>query len=452
MSVQGHAPARGSDWMRAAVAAGVLLPLFFLLSGRLYDSEVPLYDSGGRIDSLPLPLSLPVCVVGILLFRKNLRYAWAAAVFILAFAAVLAMSVFSAADTAGFSARKAILAGQFLLPTLGLLLGQLLDDDEQLVPRAFFCLLSVFVPLQLLAGWLQGSLFLTHRLYGFSIYQHFQFVPVIFVAAYCWVLGSPRVTGRRSKLLLTAGMAIYAISSVSFLAIALFATGTLAYWGMQGRREKEEAGRGRNSFMPLLALILIASAVLVVAAGRGIDIRHAGGQVFGKVTALAEGKLPLNVVERLEDWSRFGSGIAENPRSVLFGHAEPLPREVRTSAHNWYLDLAYNFGTLALLPLLGLIAASVRLAWTGRAGLDSHICWLGGIVLFLVLVDANFKVMLRQPYPGLFSFFLWGLLLAKLRKLSQPGGALRRSRDKVVPPAMQEGSSRTPRTRFQVLP
>ena len=58
--------------------------------------------------------------------------------------------------------------------------------------RTFFCLLAAFfVPLQLFAGVVAGVLSLTHNLFLFSIYQHFQFVPVIFVAAYCLVLGSP---------------------------------------------------------------------------------------------------------------------------------------------------------------------------------------------------------------------------------------------------------------------
>lgn len=41
------------------------------------------------------------------------------------------------------------------------------------------------------------------------------------------------------------------------------------------------------------------------------------------------------------------------------------------------------------------------------------------LVRFLVLVDSNFEVTLRQPYPGIFAFFLWGLLLARLRTWNQ---------------------------------
>ena len=39
---------------------------------------------------------------------------------------------------------------------------------------------------------------------------------------------------------------------------------------------------------------------------------------------------------------------------------------------------------------------------------------LAAIVLFLVVIDNSLKVGLRQPYPGILTFFLWGLLLARL--------------------------------------
>lgn len=41
--------------------------------------------------------------------------------------------------------------------------------------------------------------------------------------------------------------------------------------------------------------------------------------------------------------------------------------------------------------------------------------WLAVIVLYLVVVDSNFKVTLRQPYPGIFSYFLWGMLVSSIK-------------------------------------
>jgi hypothetical protein len=43
---------------------------------------------------------------------------------------------------------------------------------------------------------------------------------------------------------------------------------------------------------------------------------------------------------------------------------------------------------------------------------------LTSVVMFLLLIDNSLKVGLRQPYPGIFTFFLWGILLSKLNGFS----------------------------------
>jgi hypothetical protein len=128
--------------------------------------------------------------------------------------------------------------------------------------------------------------------------------------------------------------------------------------------------------------------------------------------------LPLNLVERIGDWILFGVPVFNSVEAFLVGHAHPMDRAVRSSPHNYYIDLAYNFGMIAVLPILTLIAYTVRLVWRERRRLsqDRDLLCLTAVVLFLVLVDSNLKVTLRQPYPGIFAFFLWGLLIARLRR------------------------------------
>jgi hypothetical protein len=46
---------------------------------------------------------------------------------------------------------------------------------------------------------------------------------------------------------------------------------------------------------------------------------------------------------------------------------------------------------------------------------DPPLLGLATAVLFVLALDSMFKVPLRQPYPGIFFFFLWGLLIARLR-------------------------------------
>jgi hypothetical protein len=89
-----------------------------------------------------------------------------------------------------------------------------------------------------------------------------------------------------------------------------------------------------------------------------------------------------------------------------------MDRKVATSAHNYYLDLAYNSGLVALVPVLLLIGYT---ATQLRRGMDLETLGLVLVVGFLVVFDDNFKVTFKQPYPGILGFFLWGLLLQKLR-------------------------------------
>jgi hypothetical protein len=125
--------------------------------------------------------------------------------------------------------------------------------------------------------------------------------------------------------------------------------------------------------------------------------------------------MPSNVQERLDDWKLFGSGIVESKTTIFLGHPQPMPREMRTSPHNYYIDIAYTFGLVALVPILSLIAYTTNLCWRRRDMLPAETWWLAAIVFYLVVIDSNFKVTLRQPYPGIFAYFMWGLLLSRLR-------------------------------------
>lgn len=417
-------PSRNHHLTLWLIAIALLFPLFFQLSGGIYHNPEAVTDSGGLLSKLPLPISIIACLLGILALARNYRQALPAALFIGSFSALMLVSLLFAGTDQTMQQRKVLIALQFLLPTMGLVLGQLVCDKENIIPRAFMWVLLLLVPLQVLAGWWQKTLTLTHNLYLFSIYQHFQFVPVIFVAAFCLVMVHLWSEHKAALRFLTVAMGIYAIASASFLAIGLYSLFVIAFFV----RQMSQLKTGRLLGFTLFGAGVVAAG-LVIAVYYGIAEKNTSiigdsGQYLGKFQTLANGKMPVNVEQRLGDWKLYRDGISESTRTMLLGHVEPPPREVKTSAHNWYLDFVYSFGLVPLVPLLALMAYTAFLFFRSRKTLPGQTWWLAALVAFMVLVDSNFKVTLRQPYPGIFAYFIWGLLLTRLRfhALPQRGG------------------------------
>jgi hypothetical protein len=396
------------------IGVAFLFPLFFQISAGIYDGF--LLDSGGSIRNLPFPVAVIGCFGGIAVLRSHFRRAYAAMAFIAAMLAAMSLSVVFAGAGLQLELRKLILLAQFVMPMFALVLGQMVDDDQKMIPKAFLAVLLGVVPCQLLAGWLQGTLTLTHDLYVFSIYQHFQFVPLVFVCAYTYAMVALWSSHKTLLFFLLPLVFVYAIASVSFLTIAAFVI-FLAVLGAYRLRvsKKVHAALVATLVLGAISLGVVGMGAYFAIAKDNSSIIGDHGQYIGKFHALAEGRLPANVSERVADWKLFGNGIMESPRTMVFGHVEPLAREVRTSAHNWYIDMAYSFGFISLLPVLVLVGYTMHLFWRFGSRLSPETRWLALIVFYLVIIDSNFKVTLRQPYSGLFTYFLWGLLLSRLR-------------------------------------
>jgi len=414
--------------LRALIAVGVLFPVFFHLSGGIYRSpDTILYDSGGSVMDVPLPVALVVVFLGGVLLSGRYRDAAPALGLDLVMLAGMALTTTVTAADSGLETRKLVLLIQFLIPTAALVVGQLYgarDNALQLCAKAFLGVITAIVPVQM--GVSLYREYIWHHLWLFTIYQHQQFVPVVFVGAYlfaAFVLFENR-RFRPWVLMLAPIMGAYAAATYAVLALA-FLVGGLAVLVF---------ARSRTAAVSLCMILAVGCAAAFLHYDRGSTSFQAKYGTFlstvpkaaadpgrdavapTESTGLAESRIPLNVRPRLADWALYTRGIAESPWTALFGHAKPFDRAISTSAHNYYLDLAYNFGLAALLPLLWLIAYTAALLWRARSTLvrDLPLLGLAVVVGFLVLVDNNFKVTFRQPYPGLFGFFLWGLLVSRL--------------------------------------
>ena len=411
-----------ADLFAWLVGFGVFLPMFFTLSGGLYRSSTVLTDSGGLLSALPLPISILTCGVASLCFLPRVREARNAAWTIFWMAIALAVSNFVAAESDVNWDRKLLASLQVILPFVGLFVGQLLTDRGNSVAKSIMLVLTLVVPFQLFGSmgngpWLNKNSFLSDQVGFFTIYSHVQFVAVIFICALAYAVGHLFDQFKRWLLGLCFLMLFYALKSWSYLTLG----GYFCIVGVLLFSRVHLTIRSLRYLLAAFAVLVVAALVLVSSfereEGRGGVLWNLTGPTYKKMQPLLEGRVPDNVQERIGDWKRFGSGVLESPKTILVGHAEPMPREVRSSAHNWYIDTAYTFGVVAVLPVLGLLLYSGGLCWAYRRSVPPQTWWLVGIVFYLVVIDSNFKVTLRQPYPGIFAFFMWGLLLARLDEI-----------------------------------
>ena len=397
------------------VGFGILFPLFFQFSGGIYRDVSPIIDSQGVLSKLPLPLSISVCLLTLFFFASRWRRATVAIVALVGTVLAGLLSVWFAGDGIRPAERKVFMLAQVCLPILGLLLGQVLDDPRKMIAQAFLNVVSIVLPLQLLATWLQGGLVLTHYVYVFSIYSHLQYVPLILVCAYAFALTSLWDEQRIWLCIFALPMSVYLAASLSFLTIFAFLASVSVFAACRLWQYRKNL---KLMILSVLLLVLTATAGLTYYGrldGQRTLVEGQQPLYSGKFKVLAEGKLPINVIERFADWTFFGRAIIENKTTLLVGHTQPMPREIRSSPHNFYIDIAYTFGLLALLPIFGLIGYTGYLSWQRRKNLGESTWWLFAIVAYLVLIDSNFKVTLRQPYPGIFAYFLWGLLLSRIQ-------------------------------------
>ncbi len=543
-------------WGRLLIASGLIFPLFFLLSGKIYNATELMIDSGGVLANLPLPVSVVACFLGILIVGQYRKATVALAVIFLMFVLMLAASLYTTSGELASERGKLLLMLQFLLPSFALVLGLTFEssyEGQSTVERASIYVLAFVVPVQLAISWASGTLALQQSLRLFTVYQHAQYVPVMFAGSYLvalstlWATASARVP----LALLGIALGVYTAASNSMLSIALLATGMLALGGYGMLRERDWRllalavvtvvaaggyfliarntidsslkygflyGTNRPYYVESMAPIATYKAGTWTLRGQPSDprehliryvIRTVGqGHVFvaegtlrtgalrigvavdgefvehvdltrlgdfsvalrpgtGRLTAVvasrvpeggvidarltrlgweidlgtkldrsaergldgqdtrvspADSRIPMNLLERIYDWRFYATRIVESRETMLFGHPRPPDRSVLTSAHNYYLDFLYNFGLIALLPLVGLIGYTCVLLWQRRHAVmaSGSLLGLSAVVVFLIFVDNNLKVTMRQPYPGILTFFLWGLLLSRLRQLDKP--------------------------------
>lgn len=450
--------------IRILIAAMLLLPLFFQISGGLFRDPSLTFNSGGQLRTLPIPLSVLACYGGIALLGGYRRASISLSLIFFTCVLMIVATVISSQGYDGDEQSKFTLLIQFILPIFGLVLGQVYENkygsNSASMEKTFFYTMAIIVPWQLTCSWLLGinSKTLLPDMYLFSIYQYLEYVPVIFVSAFlvafCRLWSMPGYKVGLQVLALLMG--VYVAMSMSMLAIAMFVAGLLIFSLYRYRKHSDKTA----SFL-LVAVVLVTwgymqyekeqisekftffktdnQSVQIESMGDILMVQSSKLAGKGEVPAAQRAKsevdltkptkqvrnyeAPPNVVQRIHYWKYYTENIVSSPRVLLFGHRKQPDRSQYPSAHNYFLDFIYNFGVLALLPMLAAIAYILTMLYRSRRNIHESpgLLSLSMVVFFLFLVENSLKVGLRQPYPGIITFFLMGILISRLSEINQSG-------------------------------
>jgi len=412
---------------RGLIALLLFIPLFFQLSGNIFhEPTLSVFDSGGALKQVPLPVSLIACYGGILLLGGYKRAYLSLGVIFMTFVLMVMSSVISTQGQITEEKGKLLLLLQFIIPMCALVLGQVFEAGKEnsfLFEKVFLCVLCLLLPVQLLLTWLQGQVLLSPSLYLFSIYQHLQYVPIVFVSGYLIALYSLWDSPKYKKLLfiLAPVMGIYVACSASMVSLVALNGGVLGFVLYRWK-----CGSNKLLFVALILVIVTSGGYLNFAVNNS---RYSGkfalvGLKTSGVKYEAVKALTPNLATRLYYWKYYAKNIVSGSKELMFGHPKPPDRSKYPSAHNYYLDFVYNFGVVAFLPLVTLIGYTIVMMYRGREAIlaSSSLLGLTVVVLLLLFVDNSLKVGLRQPYPGIISFFLWAVLLSRLTRFSAVEG------------------------------
>lgn len=405
------------------IASIIILPVFFQFKSGLFNDPAMVYDSSGSLMNLPIPISVIVCYMCIpLLGRYRHAYLSLSFVFTIYIAMLVASFVTTGKQNDDMSA-KLIFLLQFILPMVALVLGQLYESHKQnaILCNAFLYVIAIVVPLQLLLTWVQGTIYLSPYLYFFSIYQHLQYVPVIFVSAYLialyglWQL--PRF--RKVLLILIPVMGLYATASISISALVLFFSGIIILI----IHHYYEHGIDKALVLAVMVTFLLSIGYLYL--GRNVSTiaqkyNFSNSSQFDHFDSNDQYNIP-NISSRIYYWNYHMQKSMSGAKEFMFGNRHRPDRNKMPSAHNYYIDLLYNFGFLSLLPIIILIGFTIVGLYRHRIRVLSspEVLCLSYVVMFILLIDNSLKVGLRQPYSGIFTFFIWGIMLSKLNEFSR---------------------------------
>lgn len=392
----------------------LILPLFFQFDSGVFTSEALFFDSNRSILKLPIPFSV---IANFLIVLGIGAYYRARISLIFIFLTFISMTVALIISTPyGTLAQesKFIQIAQFTLPMFALISGQFIEEKKSQPSLGFeiifFYTIFLMVSLQLLFSFINDSLALLPSVKLFSIYQYLHYVPIMFLISYMFIFESLLCNKLNSKSLLFLWflLAIYSTMTGSFFVVVIYLLCLLANVVFYGKLKEYK----------VLVMLLGGVSIILIAFTYVQHFYSISNTNFetGPVSMIT--KLQYGWGQKIAGWNSYLNIIFNDPQTFLVGHSDISKNIQIISPHNYYLDFIYNFGIIGMLPLIGLITftAYKTLLNFKEVVRNSKLFFPLVSLGFLLFIENMFYMGLKQPYPGIISFFMWGIYLSRLNQ------------------------------------
>lgn len=392
----------------------LILPIFFQFGSGIFTSADLYFDSNRLISKLPIPFSVVANFIILLCIGAYYR-ARASLIFIfLTFISMIVALILSTPTGTIAQESKFIQVAQFTLPMFALITGQFIEEKKNQLPfkfeNVFFYTILIVVALQLLFSLSKGSWTLTPSLKFFSIYQYLHYVPIMFVLSYMFIFESLWNGKVNSKVLLFLWLllAVYSMMTNSLFIIAIYLLCVLTHIGFYGKL------RDYRTLKILLSILFIAMCAFTYYQHFYLINNHDIN--VGPVSLVT--KVQYGWHQKILGWQSYLSKIFELHKVFLVGHPDISNNARLGNSHNYYLDFIYNFGIIGFLPFVTLLAftAYKTIIKFKKIACNSELFFPLMSIMFLIFIENMFYTGLKQPYPGILSFFLWGIYLSRLNQ------------------------------------
>jgi hypothetical protein len=390
----------------------LIFPVFFQFGSGIFSATDLFFDSNRSISRLPFPFSI-IANFAILLGIGAFSRARVSLLFIFLSFVLMTVSVIISTPAATLAQEsKFIQIAQFTLPMFALISGQFFEENKSQLTftfeKVFFYTLFFMVSLQLTCTLVAGSATLLPSVKVFSIYQYLHYVPVMFIISYTFIFERLwRDTFKPGLLLLLwALLAIYSVMTGSLFIVVTYLVCMMSYVILFGKLKEHK---------PLKAFLgMTFITVILFIYHQHFNLMKNVDLGAGSVSMIT--KVQYGWDQKSDAWGNHLETIRKHPQIFLVGHSNISERGNAASPHNYYLDFIYNFGMVGLLPLVALIVFTAYKTWTEYRQVicNSNLLYPLLSIVFLLFIENTFYMGLKQPYPGILSFFLWGVYISRL--------------------------------------